>query len=553
MKRTAALGFLAAAFALLLAGCAARFQSFPFVTAAGDRVEIRQSPGRSPDQETVFAPTAARLSSPLYSLSRTVGVAGPRQAFGLSYTSSLPNCMLSIFSDRNTVLRSVQLPASEGTSLRFLVPLSEGDRIWGYQLSVPGAAEAGQSLHLLAAGTGPFVHGFEVTAEGLTVDGSVEVTAVGPDGVSARILKATQEEMAQGIWAIRLGMGAGSESRDQQGLIRFVSSNGDEALFSVDRADQAAKPSSLVFARGSMGFLPQEISSRLPVERLDISFVPVDAPIPAAPGMILDWDRSTWRSPDFEVFSWDAFPHVLIFDTASYDVQSDLFKRMAYFVEKAGYRGRIEDPSALAGRHGYNAHDYQAEDLARFFAEAARQGISLTPGESRLEQILEANDLIRKTSGGFEPGEGAVISISRSSPPALRQLLLTHESAHGEFFSLPQFRDGTEAVWESLSPVEQDIWRTYLSSKAYDATDHYLVVNEFQAYLFQQEREEVEAFQSLTLSRMKSGGGESAALARRLLAEYPHSFLDSFDALDTRLRAAGGLPGGHPLEIFRQK
>ena len=71
-----------------------------------------------------------------------------------------------------------------------------------------------------------------------------------------------------------------------------------------------------------------------------------------------------------------------------------------------------------------------------------------------------------------------------------------------------------EAVWESLSPVEQDIWRTYLSSKAYDATDHYLVVNEFQAYLFQQEREEVEAFQSLTLWRMKIGGAESAALAR---------------------------------------
>jgi len=288
------------------------------------------------------------------------------------------------------------------------------------------------------------------------------------------------------------------------------------------------------------------------MEKLDISFVPADRPIPADPGMIVTWDRSAWRRPDFELFSWDRFPHVLIFDTASYDVQDDLFKRLAFFVEKAGYRDTIEDPGALAGRHGYNAHDYRAEDLARFFAEAANRGLALTPGESDLELILEANDLIRKTSTGFVPGEGAVISISRSSPLTLRRLLLSHESAHGEFFSLPQFRDGVEAVWESLSPVEKNVWLDYLSSKGYDTSDHSLVVNEFQAYLFQQQREEVESSQSLTLSRMKARGREAAALARRLLAEHPHSFLDSFDALDAKLRAAGGPPGGHALAVMRE-
>ena len=101
------------------------------------------------------------------------------------------------------------------------------------------------------------------------------------------------------------------------------------------------------------------------------------------------------------------FPAVLIFDTASYDVQDGLFKRLAYFVEKAGYRGEIEDPAALAGKHGYNAHDYRAEDLARFFSEAARQGDALTPGEAELEQILLSNDLIRKTAAGFSPGRGS--------------------------------------------------------------------------------------------------------------------------------------------------
>ena len=535
---------------LVLAGCTARFQSFPFVTITGDRIEIRQSPGRSREQEAVFAPAANRLSSPMYSLRRAVQVAGSHEAFGLTYESSLTDGKLTIFSDRNTALKSVNLPASPGIPIRFLVPLALGDKVWGYQLSAQSAAGSDQFLHLLGAGTGPAVHGFQLNAEGLSVDGSVEVMSLGPDGVSARITAATQKEMAQGIWTIRLGMAQGLQQREPQSSIRFVSADGAQALFSVD---QAAGLASMVFARGSMPFLPQGVSSRVPVEKLDISFAPADGPIPADPGMILGWDRASWRRPGFEVFSWDRFPQVLIFDTATYDVQDDLFKRLAYFVEKAGYRGEIEDPSALAGRHGYNAHDYRAEDLARFFTEAGQRGLALTPGEKELENILEANDVIRRTSSGFDPGEGAVISISRSSSPILRSLLLTHESAHGIFFSLPQFRDGVEEVWQTLSPVEQDVWKDYLSSKAYDVTDHYLVVNEFQAYLFQQKREDVDNFQSVTLSRMIAQGGQAAVAAKRLLAQHPHSFLDSFDALDAKLRAAGGPPGSHVLAVVREE
>jgi hypothetical protein len=37
---------------------------------------------------------------------------------------------------------------------------------------------------------------------------------------------------------------------------------------------------------------------------------------------------------------------------------------------------------------------------------------------------------------------------------------------------------------------------------------------------------EVKAFGSVTLLRMKAGGEEAAALARRLLVEPPHSFPD---------------------------
>jgi hypothetical protein len=302
-----------------------------------------------------------------------------------------------------------------------------------------------------------------------------------------------------------------------------------------------------------MGFLPRGVSTRLSATKLDITFLSPERPIPADPGMILTWDRGTWRRPDFELYAWDRFPRVLIFDTASYDVQDGLFKRLAYFVEKAGFRGAIENPEALARKHGYNAHDYRAEDLARFFSAAAQQGIPLSHGESQLQEILVSNDVIRVNAGGFAAGEGAVISISRSSAPPLRQLLLTHECAHGVFFSIPGFREGTEAVWESLASDEKEVWLDFLSSRDYDTTDHYLVINELQAYLFQQDRASVEGFQAVTLARMRARGGTAAALAGRLLSGHPHSFLEAFDALDARLGAAGGPPGSRVLAVRVEK
>ena len=101
--------------------------------------------------------------------------------------------------------------------------------------------------------------------------------------------------------------------------------------------------------------------------------------------------------------------------------------------------------------------------------------------------------------------------------------------------------------------MEKDVWLDFLSSKAYDANDHYLVVNEFQAYLFQQDRESVEGFQALTISRMKARGGAAASLAERLLSAHPRSFLDAFDALDGKLRAARRPAGRSRARRFHGK
>ncbi len=525
--------FLLLSVVVFAAGCSGRFETFAFQTAEGARIDIWQSPRVAADREALFQPRPDHAASPVYHLARAVTVETNGVSFGFSYTSDIPRATLTLLSDKNTTLKTAALPATAGNPVRYLVPLERGSRIWGYRLSSDAAQG---SLALRAAGTAPSVHGFLIDENGLSVDGSVEVMSASTESVSARLTDATQAEMGQGTWLISLeGVAPG-------GTIVFKDAGGATVTFDLS-------PSSgprVDFARGSMPFLPRDVMLQGRLGSFRVSHVPVGAPLPADPGAVLTWDRSAWRTPDYELFSWTRFPQVLILDFSTYDVQDAFFKRLAFFVEKAGHAGRLETEAALASFHAYNAHDYRAEDLARFFTQA---GTSLSVEENTLARILLSNGVIKKADSGYTPGEGSILSISRSSSPLLRNLLLTHESFHGIYFSLPAFRDATEKEWESLSPIEQDVWTEYLSHNNYDTTDHYLVVNEFQSYLMQQARSAVMGFQDITLSRMRSWSAHGASLAHQLAATHPTAFLKAFDVLDTAVQGAGGPPGGQSFGV----
>ena len=533
-------GLLAAAL-LLAAGCSSKLQGVVFETPEGARVDIWQSPRVSRDQEARFTPDTGRPSSPEYHLASPVVVASSGESFALTYSSDFGPCTFTIFSDRNKVLKSFPLPSTGGTPLRFMFPLERENRIWGWQLSAPTAAARG-TLTLRGAAILAFVHGFAIDPGLLSVDGSIEVLSASAGSASARLTEASRTEMGSGIWLLRFSLGEGAAG----GRVVFTETGGRSAAFEVN---PASTPGWLDFARGSMPFVPRDIQFTGTLRSLQILRVPAETPIPVDPGQVLDWDQSSWRKPDFELFSWSRFPRVLIMDMASYAIQDAFFKRLAFYVEKAGHAGRLESFSALAGLHGYNAHDYRAEDLARFFSAASKDPSGLSAEEGALERVLEDNGVVKKTAGGYGPGDGCILSISRSSPPILRSLLLTHESFHGLFFTIPAFRDATEAAWAALTPDEQAVWVDYLGTHGYDTTDHYLVVNEFQSYLLQQERANVRGFQNLTLQRMRGGTAREAGLARRLAAARPASFLDSFDALDGALQSAGGPPGGQSIAV----
>ena len=212
-------------------------------------------------------------------------------------------------------------------------------------------------------------------------------------------------------------------------------------------------------------------------------------PITADPSYVLSCSQESWRNKRYEVFKWESFPEILIFDTASYAVQDRLFKRLAFFVEKAGFRGRLAADSEIASLHGWNAHDYRAEDLAAFFEAARKSNFPLLAEERELESLLLNAGIIRRNAvSEIIPGRGAVISISRESDrvdKSLRPRFMTHEGYHGIFFLDSDFRNFSRQRWEIFPAAAKKFLLSFFDFQAYDTKDQYLVVNEFMAHVLQ--------------------------------------------------------------------
>jgi hypothetical protein len=218
-------------------------------------------------------------------------------------------------------------------------------------------------------------------------------------------------------------------------------------------------------------------------------------PIPADPGLILSWPVESWRDKRYEIFRWEQFPSLLIFDFADYATQDRMLKRLAFFVEKKGFRGRLAPDSEIAELHGWNAHDYRAEDLARFFQAAREVQFPLLAEERELERILLNAGIINAEgdiAGGVANGSkitaggGGIISVSRESSANLRALFMAHEGFHGLFFIDGDFRNFTRARWRQLPPQAKRFIVSYFGFQQYDTADEYLLVNEFMGHVLQQ-------------------------------------------------------------------
>lgn len=267
-------------------------------------------------------------------------------------------------------------------------------------------------------------------------------------------------------------------------------------------------------------------------------------PVPADMSAIRYYPGEAWRRGDFELFSWNLFPDILVFDTRNYEVQASFFKRLAFYVEKKGYTGQLLPDSDLEGKHGWNAHDYRSIDLASFFQAAADRRFELNENEILLKEILLKNNIIAYDEADklYLPKKGGLISISRSSSDYLRGLFLTHEGMHGIFFTSPAYRERCFEVWDSLPPELQLYWKRFFRWMSYDTDNLYLVVNELQAYLLQQRTADAEYYfrnhRSVPGLRADAVSGETI---RTLLNSPQTPFQDAAEQVRGELYETTGL------------
>ncbi|KPH86584.1 hypothetical protein GLUCOINTEAF2_0202635 [Komagataeibacter intermedius AF2] len=181
---------------------------------------------------------------------------------------------------------------------------------------------------------------------------------------------------------------------------------------------------------------------------------------------------------------------IVIISFATLLAQGQALNRVAAFVEKAGLpHARVLDDTALAAairnsgasvQTYYYGHDYQAADLRRFFAQAARESIDLNPQEMWLRRLLAGMGWLQADA------PGAIITLSASGAMldgGMRAVILRHEIAHGAFFTVPAYRDYTEHFWQALPATERAGFVAFLGSEGYDTGLEALMFNEMQAYL----------------------------------------------------------------------
>ncbi len=488
------------------------------------------------------------FSTPLYTLKRPVYSLSQGFSFFVVYRSS-EEAEGELHFTSGKILYFT-LPSALNTLIHFQVPVSMGTGIKGFRIKerVKGGTE---SFKL-------FQCGLEKTGFGFVsrkTDGRSEIVLrkgmkqLSPFSFSFGALsKAAYGRFNQ----VQIGFQYSFSGKVSKRVSLYLSSKGKTISHRL-----IVRPggSWIYFYSDEEGMIPESLAffntpPSFHIVKLEIKpfsrFVPVSyKPIPADLGVILGYKKSSWRRNDFEIFSWTLFPDFLILDFRDYALQSAFLKRIAFFLEKRGYAGRLLTNEELKGLHGWNAHDYRAEDLARFFNKAEETKFSLNPEEYLLADILLKNGILVKNGGRYIPVSGGFLAFTQESSKRLRYLFITHEGYHGVFFSCPKYRQAVKNIWAALSEDEKAFWMEFLGWKGYNINDPYLVVNEFQAYLMQQNIQRVNHYYKEyiipQLDRFFPGKKEKMD---RFLKKYPDHFIKSARAVQAAVSHIKGITAG---------
>lgn len=202
----------------------------------------------------------------------------------------------------------------------------------------------------------------------------------------------------------------------------------------------------------------------------------LDAPVVPAAGIVAG--PSDWPAEGGVTVTRVAeAPAVAVVRFPSLESQARALDRVAAMTEKA-HDGTEAASASFVG------HDYDSDTLARFFDWMAGDAAPLDEHELEILDLALMLDMVRWDGEHFVatwPPQ-ALVSFAADDPNL--EATLRHELSHGEFFTNPAYRAWCETFWLSLTPSEREVLTRELAGMGYDQNNGALLVNETQAYLW---------------------------------------------------------------------
>ena len=507
-------------------------EDFHFIRYSGLKIPLVEDPSTKPGNEGRLIADGDTFRTPYYQLKEPLSIDDENRSFFIVYNGKGE---LTLDLRVNGASSLYALPVLKGRDTEYRVELAKDSLLEGFL--VKSAGDGGE-ICILGSGLEESFNGAELDNDpaligtGVSPLSSMNGFAIDPSMIMKNGISQLKLQIESGSHTVSEIVIDGTAGESQRYVL---SSRTGENRIDLHLAQLPFIPERILFPDNTLRPIalfaePQAVGN----EALGIDVA-----------ALLEYPQNIWRNSEYEVFRWNLLGNMLIFDFADYRQQAAYLKRLAFFVEKEGYRGRLVPDDELELLHGWNAHDYRAEDVARFFQAAADAGFTLNLRERRLEEVLIDNGVLIRSGSRILPGLGGFLSISRESGEYLRNLFLTHEGMHGLFFSDPGFRAYTRSLWDSFSETEKNFWKTFFSYRRYDPDDEYLVVNELQAYLLQQPLDAVDAYyKDYTLPNMIVRQPETADVVKQLLEEYPDHFISSASFLDKYLQDKWGVGAG---------
>ncbi|WP_235048134.1 hypothetical protein [Borrelia persica] len=215
----------------------------------------------------------------------------------------------------------------------------------------------------------------------------------------------------------------------------------------------------------------------------------INKPINADIKFIFNYKKENYRRDSFEFFNLIANPNIYVIKFKTLHDQSLMLKRMAFFVEKKEFKGKLLSNEELENKVGWGGHDYKLKDIITFFNEAEKLDFKLNKEEIILKNLIMTNKLAHienntiKIKNKSKNTAFATYSEDETMPKTAQMRIFMHELLHMHFFTDNNFNKAIVNFWHKhISPNDKKLWIYFLDNSNYDVTLNDLVINEFYAY-----------------------------------------------------------------------